>query len=137
MPGGDGLKKLLETGLAQAGEGRKKIGSEKGLLASSDAKKTHPEKKPAPKPPKRAASDDGMLAAGPAARQASDGNAAPDDKAAAGHGPSDYKKVASYLRMANAFASTRPEKSKEYAQKVIDLLPDSDEAREARELLAK
>ena len=47
----------------------------------------------------------------------------------------DHKKAASYLSMARTFAATRPDKARQYAQKVLDLLPDSDEAGQARRLL--
>jgi tetratricopeptide (TPR) repeat protein len=50
-------------------------------------------------------------------------------------GQSDHKKASSYLRMAKTFSASRPEKAKEYAQKVVDLLPDSREAREAQDLI--
>jgi hypothetical protein len=37
--------------------------------------------------------------------------------------------------MAKTFAEKRPEKAKEYAQKVIDLAPDSEQAKEAKKLM--
>ena len=62
----------------------------------------------------------------------------------AGPGPSTAlspsaarKKAASSLRMARIFAQSRPDKAKKYAQEVIDLLPDSNEAREAKAILKR
>ena len=49
---------------------------------------------------------------------------------------SNRKKASSYLRMAKTFASSRPDKAKEYAGKVIELMPAaSPEAREAKQLI--
>ena len=45
------------------------------------------------------------------------------------------KKAASNLRMARVFAGSRPEKARKYAEEVIELLPNSDEAAEAKALL--
>jgi tetratricopeptide (TPR) repeat protein len=45
------------------------------------------------------------------------------------------KKATAYLKMARTFAEKRPEKAKEYAQKVIDLAPDSEQAKEAKKLM--
>lgn len=45
------------------------------------------------------------------------------------------KKAASYLRMAKVFSDDRPAKAREYAQKVIDQFPGTEEAREAQELI--
>ncbi len=51
-------------------------------------------------------------------------------------GASDLKKAAAYLRMAKTFRESRPEKAKEYAQKVIELMPaGSPEVAEAEELI--
>ncbi len=45
------------------------------------------------------------------------------------------KRASSYLRIATVFSAERPEKAREYAQKVIDLVPGSEQARQAQELI--
>jgi hypothetical protein len=50
---------------------------------------------------------------------------------------SSREKAASYLNTAKMFLDTRPQKAREYAAKVVDLLPDSDLATEAKEVLEK
>jgi hypothetical protein len=52
-----------------------------------------------------------------------------------GSSASVEKKATAYLKMARTFAEKRPEKAKEYAQKVIDLAPDLEQAKEAKELI--
>jgi hypothetical protein len=48
----------------------------------------------------------------------------------------DSKRAASYLRMAATFSKTRPDKAREYAQKVLDAMPpDSQESQRAQELI--
>ena len=50
----------------------------------------------------------------------------------------DKKKVASYLRFAKFYAEKNPEKSKEYAQKALDLAGESTpEGQEAKAILAQ
>jgi hypothetical protein len=50
-------------------------------------------------------------------------------------GVSAIKKAASALRMARMYEKRNPEKARQYAQSVIDTLPNSDEAEEAKRLL--
>jgi tetratricopeptide (TPR) repeat protein len=57
------------------------------------------------------------------------------DAASGAGGAAAEKKAASYLKMAKTFASNRPEKAREYAQKAIDLAPDSEQASEAQKLI--
>jgi hypothetical protein len=45
------------------------------------------------------------------------------------------RKATAYLKMTRTFAENRPEKAKEYAQKVIDLAPNSEQAKEAKDLI--
>jgi hypothetical protein len=45
------------------------------------------------------------------------------------------KRASSYLQMAKTFAASRPEKAREYAQKVIELVPNSEQAKEAQSLI--
>jgi len=52
-----------------------------------------------------------------------------------GSSASVEKKATAYLKMARTFAENRPEKAKEYAQKVIDLAPGLEQAKEAKELM--
>ena len=47
------------------------------------------------------------------------------------------KAAASNLKMAKMYADSRPDKARQYAQKVIDALPKSAEAGEARQLLER
>jgi tetratricopeptide (TPR) repeat protein len=52
-----------------------------------------------------------------------------------GDAAANAKRAASYLSMARSFAKSKPEKAREYAQKVIDLVPQTAQAREAKALL--
>jgi hypothetical protein len=45
------------------------------------------------------------------------------------------KKAASLLKMAQVFAKGKPDKAKQYAEQVIELAPDSEQAKEARSLI--
>ncbi|HWB12870.1 MAG TPA: tetratricopeptide repeat protein [Pirellulales bacterium] len=45
------------------------------------------------------------------------------------------KKAASLLKMAHVFAKGKPDKARQYAEQVIELAPDSPEAKEARSLI--
>lgn len=55
--------------------------------------------------------------------------------AAGGDSAANAKRAASYLSMAKSFAKNKPEKAREYAQKVIDLVPQTAQAREAKALM--
>lgn len=128
-PQGDGLKMLLQQGLLQAGAPKPKAKAEEKPLFADRPKSATPEKK------KYVA----VAKSKPAKKPAPAVSAPREDKGhetAASRPSDDLKKVASYLRLAKTFAATRPEKSKEYARKIIDLLPESDEAAEARALLS-
>jgi TolA-binding protein len=45
------------------------------------------------------------------------------------------KKAASTLKLAKFYLAKKPEKAKEYAEKVIEMAPDTSEAEEAQQLL--
>jgi tetratricopeptide (TPR) repeat protein len=55
--------------------------------------------------------------------------------AAGGDAAANVKRAASYLSMARSFAKSKPEKAREYAQKVIELVPQTAQAREAKALM--
>lgn len=60
----------------------------------------------------------------------------PAVKPAGGASSAEGAKTAlSFLKLARTFATSRPDKAKEYAQKAISAAPNSAEAREARDLL--
>lgn len=64
--------------------------------------------------------------------------ASSDGPASSGGTYSNQKKASSYLRMAKTFAATRPDKAKEYAGKVVELMPPaSPEAQEAKQLIER
>jgi hypothetical protein len=52
-------------------------------------------------------------------------------------GSNDAKKAASYVKMAKALKANNPSKAKEFAQKAVDAAPESDSAKEARDLIAE
>lgn len=58
-----------------------------------------------------------------------------DSSSGAVSGATARRKASASLRMAKVFAETRPDKARQYAEEVIKLMPDSAEAREAKEIL--
>jgi tetratricopeptide (TPR) repeat protein len=54
---------------------------------------------------------------------------------AGGSSVGNEKKAASYLSMAKTYAKNKPEKAREYAEKVIELVPQTAQAREAKRLI--
>jgi hypothetical protein len=65
------------------------------------------------------------------------GKTKPSGGAASGDSAANAKRAASYLSMAKTYSKNQPEKAREYAEKVVDLAPDSAHAREAKALLER
>jgi hypothetical protein len=71
----------------------------------------------------------------PAAAADKPAQTGPGDKPPPTDPKTALKKAAAWLNMAKTFAAKSPEKARKYAQMVIDLVPGTDQAQEAQELL--
>ena len=101
---------------------------------------------PAPDPTATVATVEGGEPAAPAPAMTEPANSTPAQSAPAKSTPAksasadaerDARRAASTLRLAKRYLETNPEKAPEYLRRVIATAPDSDAAKEARELLGE
>lgn len=119
-PVGEALNELLESGLQSDAEANEALEVER--LAQAEQAEEDEVDEPEPDVP-----------ATPPARPMTDTPSPSNEPESMGE---KLLRADSYLRMAQVFSESRPEKAKEYAQRIIDLVPDSSQAREARGIIA-